>query len=74
MEWHSIETAPKDGTLVLLYIAPLLGHHNRMFDAAYWDAEQSLFVYDSAPSNNSDETVCGQEWATHWVPLHPPQR
>jgi hypothetical protein len=70
-QWQPIATAPKDGTLVLLYIRHLFGHHDRSFDAARWNAEKEEWIYDAYPSGEVVE-VWGHEWATHWQPLPAP--
>lgn len=79
MEWRSIETAPKDGTNILIFA--------RDFPAIAWWANVYYFNYDK------DEMVEGEEWAqwicdnpyynsvltgdrtpTHWMPLpNPPE-
>ena len=58
MNWMPIESAPKDGTYVLIYTGPEEG----LMYAAYWST-----LHDDWRSNL--ETVYG---ATHWMPLPEP--
>lgn len=61
MEWQPIETAPKDGTWVLLSSA---GWTHGQWEIAQWSAYAECWqTYDTA--------ILG---ATHWMPLPaPPQ-
>lgn len=62
--WHSIETAPKDGTFVLIFIAggeawcPIIARWN----GDGWGDEESTF------------TVPGLNDPTHWMPLPQPPK
>ena len=77
-EWLPIESAPKDGTNVLLLIKwseiPLIGHfsHNRWWgDTEHYETSCSSYCYGGSPS-----TATGTE-PTHWQPLPaalPPQQ
>lgn len=69
-EWLPIESAPKDGTNVLLLIkwseTPLIGHfsHNRWWgDTEHYETSCSSYCYGGSPS-----TATGTE-PTHWQPL-----
>lgn len=61
MEWMPIETAPKDGTLVLIVTAhasPISGYF-----AAYWSTEWEMWRFHNEGFVRDP---------THWVPLPPP--
>lgn len=66
-EWQPIETAPKDGTEVILW----LGHpfsrikHARWFDG--W--EMWIHAEDPTPNENDDMWGTGSLVPTHWMPL-----
>lgn len=62
MEWKSIETAPKDGTLVLL-----LGKDQRHADG-YWQGR--------TPFTGNGHWVWPyvNREPTHWMPLPPPPK
>lgn len=59
--WQPIETAPKDGTLILIAKGGASAWHN-MF-AGYWDEGLGEFKY------HRDGYVRNP---THWMPLPPP--
>lgn len=65
-EWQPIETAPKDGTLILL-----TGHdYNdtskpRHYVSAWWSSAYNHFTYE-------DSEVSEIYTATHWRPLPEP--
>lgn len=64
-EWQPIETAPKDGTRVLLW------NGQEMFVAHWWNPSRSCpawFFFFGSTSEN-DGTVPN---ATHWMPLPEP--
>jgi hypothetical protein len=65
-EWHPIETAPKDGTLVLLHPS---GHWtadvNSDCEVGYWDVDCEEWI--AAGSRADDYTG-----PTHWMPLPEP--
>lgn len=60
-EWQSMESAPKDGTVILAYF-PELGQH-----VAWFDERDSV--------NNAGGWAIGQDYygamPTHWKPLGP---
>lgn len=63
MEWQPIETAPKDGTRILMYGIPgfeiLIGFWNDYHIPEHWCySEESLYKNNGNP--------------THWMPLPPP--
>jgi hypothetical protein len=67
-EWKPIETAPRDGSTFVTYLAPCrandgstLGHR---YDFAQWDTETEDFIQHG----------CGFCMTTHWMPLpNPPE-
>ena len=58
MEWRPIETAPKDGTLVLV------GHETAVFDG-WWDENSGGWVDGS--TDMYEDLIVYQP--THWMPL-----
>lgn len=69
MEWQPIETAPMDGTYILIY------QHNKM----YADYEHTIYVakYRTDYLNNPEWVeAMGEEYIcfdpTHWMPLPKP--
>lgn len=66
-EWQDIETAPKDGTVVLL---AMTDHHRSIF-AGWWTHERVMIPYWKTMSNwgrNLDR----EYQPTHWMPLPEP--
>lgn len=57
MEWQPIETAPKDGTRILLWVVP-----PRMWVPFAW--ENGRWMGDDYPLNMAE--------ATHWTPIPTP--
>lgn len=64
-EWQPIETAPKDGTIVLLYIPWMSGYDvvSASWGYASWCLTQAGTRCESADADGS---------ATHWMPLPEP--
>lgn len=61
MEWQPIETAPKDGTVILAYVSG--GHHALVAWNDDWEDWLHLPWHESMPAV-----------ITHWMPLPaPPQ-
>ena len=56
-DWQPIETAPKDGTRILLWIEP-----TKIWMPYSWNGTR--WMGDDYPLNMA--------WATHWMPLPPP--
>lgn len=56
MEWQPIETAPKDGTEVLLY-------RRTLSEWSVWEHHYKTGYYDLRDRWG---------WWTHWTPLNPP--
>jgi hypothetical protein len=61
VEWQPIETAPKDGTRILLFRQ---------------DYEETIAVCYYSENWNFWKIVLGNFWAnpTHWMPLPPPTK
>jgi hypothetical protein len=83
-EWQPIETAPKDGTLILLHrsdgsISPF---ENDTIVVGKWiagpwqDGSESKFVFGSHYYIDEDncKTTFHIATATHWMPLPPPPK
>ncbi len=71
MKWQPIETAPKDGTYVLLsekyrYV-PVVGYYS--IQSRRWRASQEH--YDVDGDGYIVDTLC-QELITHWMPAPAP--
>ena len=67
MNWQPIETAPKDGSVVLLYV----GMIRPDYACAHWNGHFWEVI--------NPECVCDGFWSefgqpTHWMPLSPPAR
>lgn len=61
MEWQPIETAPKDGRLILIAKEDATNWHNVF--VAYWDDETVEFKFHREGYVRNP---------THWMPLPPP--
>ena len=65
MKWYDIETAPKDGTLILIYDGEI--------HTAFW-GQRALTVKRKDWCSNG----CIDDWMTfsptHWMPLPPPPK
>jgi hypothetical protein len=70
-EWQSIETAPRDGTKILLHQKflpdePFIG---------YWDFNKWVVSKVSISADVGDwiiDNIDNQEYITHWMPLPSP--
>lgn len=65
MTWQPIETAPKDGRMVLLYPSRCWCDEDDRGEVAYWDADFSEWVGIGPIA----EDYTGP---THWMPLPDP--
>jgi hypothetical protein len=64
MEWQPIETAPKDGTDIVVTCGP---ENDPMYGVAYWDKNAwRLWWSDTATGKSRPHT-----WPTLWLPLPP---
>jgi hypothetical protein len=73
-EWQPIETAPKDGSWIILWAKDHLEHFGDYPDKSleYWVARWSNNAWRWY--NQDDEVVCNDYEMTHWMPLpDPPQ-
>jgi hypothetical protein len=59
-EWQPIETAPKDGTAILVF-------HNRMVIEAWYSGRWGRFVQSETGGHNGIAP-------THWMPLPAPPK
>jgi len=66
MQWRPIQTAPKDGTPILLLVQ-FPGERPDTFVAA-WDANSPKWPWRPT----CDGSAYSEEYATHWMPLPPP--
>jgi len=68
--WKPIETAPRDGTEVLLWDEDSGGS----CEVAFWSATHSCWLEDFTADPPAGTDVVGQTvyLPTHWMPLPPP--
>jgi hypothetical protein len=75
MNWQPIETAPKDGTMILVY-EPAIGEYGE--EGIYivsWNREYSRQpkTWCVILSEQDEQGGCSTvDYATHWMPLPPP--
>lgn len=75
-EWQPIETAPKDGTLILVY-EPVRQYAEAGIYMVSWDREYPYqpktwcIVYSEQDEQGGCATV---DWATYWMPLPEPPK
>lgn len=70
-EWHSIETAPKDGTIVDLWVAGPHNAGNRQPDCWFSDAE---WWCDFGDQGEQQPGIYIGDVPTHWMPLPEPPK
>lgn len=67
MDWHPIETAPKDGTCIMVYVP---GDYANAYVVVQWDMNEY-----SGECRGWLEAE-GERWSayepSHWMPLPPP--
>ena len=61
MEWQPIETAPKDGTTVDIFVVLEGGYRGRFTDY-YWQSKRKIWRYTHGGDIHPDQV-------THWMPL-----
>ena len=66
MDWQPIETAPKDGTRILLYPAFSNGRGQYQGDIGYFYSPGECWYLQNVGHLN------GRWRPTHWMPLPPP--
>lgn len=72
-DWRPIETAPKDGTIVDLWIQiPEIGDGYRVTDAEWRKGEWQINECGEFDSEIRLRRMDGQNFATHWMPLPDP--
>lgn len=72
-EWQPIETAPKDGTHILLYVpADSADHAPEAMVTGFWYALYSEWDLVMAWGYEAESQVYGEP--SHWTPLPPPPR
>jgi hypothetical protein len=67
MNWQPIDTAPKDGTDILVACGP---NDDPMFGVAYWDKGVWRLWWDVGPTRWGDKNR-PHTWPTLWAPLPP---
>lgn len=65
-EWQPIETAPRDGTEVILYFPEWCGEKN-MVETGFWDQR-----YDGDINAAWEFAYGSGDSATHWMPIPAP--
>jgi hypothetical protein len=79
LDWRPIETAPKDGTLIDLYLTCLTDPNNlfshRCFNC-WWGKRDNDWVYDPDDRMNIElvNPLKGNYAITHWRPIPKPPR
>lgn len=76
-DWQPIETAPKDGSSMLLWWVPRRGHGRPSMVLSFWSCRAHAHM--SQPRDCPHEPDCVADWGfgyagemTHWMPLPPP--
>jgi len=68
--WEPIETAPKDGSRIMVWIPDTLSQYGNVVTAAHaafacWYPKESFWVAE-------DPLIASVQTPTHWMPLPPP--
>ena len=69
-QWQPIETAPKDGTAVLLWLGAPWSEVRQMWWYDPWDVW--LAAGEDEPDAGDERFGCGSAIPTHWMPLPAP--
>lgn len=72
--WRDIETAPKDGTWILLYAPNLPPQLQESVDLTHWIASWGLSRDDFGWIDQDDRIVVWNEDPTHWQFLPEPPK
>ena len=79
MDWRPIETAPKDGTWIDLWleVTPLndgsvWGGSRRLVDCSYEDGQWTEHTCGRCTTGHSPAVNYAHERVTHWMPLPEP--
>lgn len=74
MTWQPIETAPKDGTVVDLWVVDKNGDGDRELDF-YWSVQEGRWTSDTEDFFSGRSLLCWGEndvRITHWQPITAP--
>jgi hypothetical protein len=78
MDWQPIETAPKDGTNVLLWekysITPFVGYWLSCGNSGFWYADLEHVDAEGGWDGAIAVSKVDQEFVSHWMPLPPPPK
>ena len=74
MDWRTIDTAPKDGTVVLIFAAGETGSNNQTVKMAYWDDTDGWTEALGDGYAESWSGTIGNWGVTHWMPLPEPPK
>ncbi len=74
MEWKPIDSAPKDGTVILLGFASIRGGAEGSVDVGYWMNSPETNYWREVGWFATDDDVLTQhpQHPTHWMPLPEP--
>jgi hypothetical protein len=67
MDWQHMETAPRDGTEVL--ILEMLGDGNWLNYVVYWDSDCDTWIDPGLPYDHGDQTLHNPDF---WAEIPPP--
>lgn len=71
-EWQDISTAPKDGTVILVYANQGRMHNGIHAARPHWSGRTGAYGHDWAHANYQDLGDHVSGYVTHWQPLPPP--
>ena len=67
-DWKPIETAPRDGTRVDLWVVPPEAPPSRVCDQI-WNTDWGTWTKDAAPWYFTIGPWKGDTYVTHWMPV-----